>query len=222
MENVAKNAPKWLHQDEWEWAERYLQDRAPHSISNIVLSRFRDPGYAGTMQIIENLERVADGLKLIERLKNALRQRRYRSPSNGRKACTFSLPNSTVKNLRRLAKARGQSETLIVANLIDELGSITKEQQSEAKQLKEVARLEREAAKKTTSLLRSQLDEVLKHLERHVELLLMWETSMETNQPPFAGDETDARREVEKRMREIKRSLNVIAFKHDIISERLF
>jgi hypothetical protein len=70
-------------------------------------------------------------------------------------------------------------------------------------------------------MLRSQLEEVMKHLERHLELLVMWETSMESNQPPFDGDETDARREVEKRMKGIKRSLNVIAFKHDVIGERL-
>lgn len=218
---MAKNAPKWMREDEWEWAERYLQERAPYSLRDIVHARFRAAGYAGTVQIIDDLEKVPDGLKLIERLKNALRQRRYRSPGNGRKACTFSLPNATVKHLRRLAKLHEQPETLIVTNLIDGLNSATKERQEETKRMKEAARLEREAAKQTNTLLRNQLDEAMKHLERHVELLLMWETSMETNQPPFTGDEIDARRKVEKRMSKIKRSLNVIAFKHDIIGERL-
>ena len=218
---MIKNAPKWMRQDEWEWTERYLQERAPKSLSNIVHARFRAAGYAGTVQIIHDLEKVPDGLKLIERLKNALRQRRYRSPGNGRKACTFSLPNATAKNLRHLAKLHEQPETLFVTNLIDGLNSATKEQQAERKQMKEAARLEREAAKQTNTLLRNQLDEAMKHLERHVELLLMCETSMETGQPPFAGDEADVRLEVEKRMKGIKRSLSTIALKHDIVSARL-
>ncbi|MNF07435.1 hypothetical protein D3C80_2076130 [compost metagenome] len=70
-------------------------------------------------------------------------------------------------------------------------------------------------------MLKRQLDEAMKHLERHVELIVMWESSMETNHPPFNGDEADAHREVEKRMKGIKRSLNLIAFKHDVVSERL-
>lgn len=210
-----------MHQDEWQWAERYLQERAPPSISNIVFAQFRALGYAGTEQIIEDLEQTRDGLKLIERLKNALRQRRYRSPSNGRQVCAFSLPNSTVKNLHHLAKTRGLPETLLVAELIDGLDSRTKEQQTKIKQLKEAARLQGEAAKQANSLLRSQLDEVMKHLERHMELLVMWETAMETIHPPFDGDESAACREVEKRMKGIKRSLNLIAFKHDVVSERL-
>ena len=85
---------------------------------------------------------------------------------------------------------------------------------------KETARLQREAAKQTNAMLKRQLDEAMKHLVRHVELLVMWESSMKTN-PPFNGDEADAHREVKKRMKGIKRSLNLIAFKHDVVSERL-
>lgn len=215
---MTKKSLKWLRQDEWQWAECYLRDRAP---SELFLGIFGSPSHAKTTRIIERLGQNIDGLRLIERLKNALRQRRYRSPSNGRQACTFSLPNSTVKNLRRLAKAPSQSETLIVTELIDGLHSLTKEQQTKAKQLKEATQIEQKAAKQMNAMLKSQLDEVMNHLERHMELLVMWETSMNASQPPFDGDETDARREVDKRMKGIKRSLNIIALKHDIISERL-
>jgi len=49
----------------------------------------------------------------------------------------------------------------------------------------------------------------------------MWESSMEINHTPFNGDEADARREIEKRMTGVQRSLNFIAFEHDVVSERL-
>ena len=84
---------------------------------------------------------------------------------------------------------------------------------------KETARLQREAAKQTNAMLKRQLDEAMKHLVRHVELLVgnrRWKPI-----PPFNGDEADAHREVKKRMKGIKRSLNLIAFKHDVVSERL-
>lgn len=215
---MTKKNLNWLRQDEWQWAECYLRDRAPREL---FLGNFGSPSHAKTTLIIENLGQHLDGLRLIERLKNALRQRRYRSPSNGRQACTFSLTNKTVTTLNSLAKSQDKTETFIVTGLIDGLGSITKEHKNQIKQLNEAARLERKAAKQANALLKSQLDEVMNHLERHVELLVMWETSMNASQPPFDGDETDARREVEKRMKGIKRSLNIIAFKHDIISERL-
>ena len=222
MEKAAKNDLKWLHRDEWAWAERYLQERANSLGSSAAfIPRRRNPDYSGTVELIRFFEQHAAGLKLVERMKNALRQRRYRSPSNGKQACTFSLPNSTVKKLRRLAAAPGQTETSIVTELIDDLYSFTQEQQRKAKQLKGATQSEQKAAKQTNAMLKRQLDEAMKHLERHVELLVMWESSMETNHPPFNGDEADARREVEKRMKGIKRSLNLIAFKHDVVSERL-
>ncbi|KAA6178317.1 hypothetical protein F3K50_05220 [Pseudomonas marginalis] len=94
-------------------------------------------------------------------MKNALRQRRYRSPSNGKQACTFSLPNSTVKKLRRLAAAPGQTETSIVTELIDDLHSFTQEQQRKAKQLKDAAQSEQKVAKQTNAMLKRQLDEAM-------------------------------------------------------------
>ncbi len=221
MEKAAKKTTKWLHQDEWQWVERYLQQRAPQTIREVAFKKFRAPGYAGTQQIIKDLEQTPDGLKLIERLKNALRQRRYRSPGNGRQACTFSLPDSTIKRLRRLAKAPGQSKTSIVTELIDGLHNLTQEQQRKAKLLKEAVQSELKAAKQTNAMLKRQLEVAMKHLERHMELLVMWETTMETSQPPFDGDEADARREVDKRMKGVKRSLNLIALEHDVVSERL-
>lgn len=108
-----------------------------------------------------------------------------------------------------------------MTELIDDLHSFTQEQQRKAKQLKEAAQSEQKAAKQTNAMLNRQLDEAMKHLERHVELLVMWESSMETSPPPFNGDEADARREVEKRMKGVKRSLNFTAFEHNVVSERL-
>lgn len=107
-------------------AEHYLQERAPDSLSNIVHARFRATDYAGTLQIIKDIRKALNGLKLIERPKIALRPRRYRTPGNDRKACAFSPINATVKNLRHLAKLHDQPETLIITNLIDELSSTTK------------------------------------------------------------------------------------------------
>lgn len=215
---MAESNTKWLHQNEWEWAEVYLRKRAPREI---FLGRFDNPGYARTARIIEDIEQTTEGMKLIERLKNALRQRRYRSPSNGRQACTFSLPTKTVTRLRHLANKHEQTETSIVAALIDGLGDMTKTQQAREEQLKKTAQIERQAANQAKSLLKAQLEEAMKQLERQVELVVMWELSLEAAQPPFEGDETEARREVDKRMKGVQRALRIIAAKHAITSERL-
>ncbi|KPM62817.1 hypothetical protein HB13667_16665 [Pseudomonas putida] len=215
---VTEDNTTWLRQNEWEWAEAYLRKRAPR---DIFLGRFDKPGYARTTQIIEDIEQTTEGIKLIERLKNALRQRRYRSPSNGRKACTFSLPTKTVTRLRHLANKHDQPETSIVAALIDGLYDMTKTQQAREEQLKKTAQIERQIANQAKSLLKAQLEEAMKHLERQVELVVMWELSLEAAEPPFEGDETQARLEVDKRMKGVQRELRIIATKHALTSERL-
>ncbi|MNZ60576.1 hypothetical protein D3C78_786480 [compost metagenome] len=98
---------------------------------------------------------------------------------------------------------------------------MTKTQQAREEQLKKTAQIERQIANQAKSLLKAQLEEAMKHLERQVELVVMWELSLEAAQPPFEGDETQARLEVEKRMKGVQRELRIIAAKHALTSERL-
>ena len=53
---------------------------------------------------IHAIQQQEGGGGFISRMRNALRQRKYRSTSNGRKAYTFVLPTELGRQLERLAE----------------------------------------------------------------------------------------------------------------------
>lgn len=85
-----------------------------------------------------------------------------------------------------------------MTELIEGLDSLAKQQQAKAKQFKEDAKIQQKPANQVNAMLWHQLDEAMNHLTIHIELLVMWQTTMESNQPPFDGEDAEVRRKFEK------------------------
>ncbi|HCF0204142.1 TPA: hypothetical protein NH783_006333, partial [Pseudomonas aeruginosa] len=114
------NKPGWLKKldrEETVWAANYLLNRWPDE-----LEPKPDPSPAMVFitfgDSIRTLESDVAGVKLIERLRNAIRQRRYRQAEGGRKTCSFTLPLNTKDKLKILAKNADTTETAIIESLI--------------------------------------------------------------------------------------------------------
>ncbi|MEO8488610.1 hypothetical protein [Pseudomonas sp.] len=221
----SKSELKWLRttDNEWQWAEQYLDKRVDAAMRGGIrrVTLGMEDGYSKVVTAIAHLEKSIEGLRLVTRLRSALRQHRYRLPSNGKKPCTFSLPNSTRANLSRLAKTKGGSETAIITMLIDEAEWMARKHNEREKGLKTNLTLERKRAELALEAVNAQLEQTLKHLELATNQLVMWELAMESEHPPFDGDQEKVSQEVEKRLKKVKTMNTIISLSHSLPNEEL-
>lgn len=212
---------KWLRRQdgEWEWAADYLVQRLDSEyIKSIAPNPFNRLGtYENVVSAIRKIWK--DNPELVIRLQGAVRQRRYRSDSNGRKPLTFTLSKETITRLKHLAKRHETSETAVITALIDKAGQAAEAEKNYEKQLKESISRERKNAGQVAASLRAQRDEALKHTERYLKLLALWERKYPNETPPAASDE-DINERIEARMKDLKDSLAYIAFRDDLTTER--
>src|SRR3546814_12148002 len=75
--------------------------------------------YHSLAESIHELEKYAAGVKLIERMRNSIRQRRYRLAEGGRKTCSFTLPLNTKDKLQIIAKHAETTEKSLIAHFIE-------------------------------------------------------------------------------------------------------
>jgi hypothetical protein len=212
------NELKWLRNDEWQWAQQYMDEHADPAMHAAALHFAPKMAfdYAQTVNYIAYFEQTVEGLKFVTRLKNALRQHRYRAPSHGRKLCTFTLPNSTKGNLSRIAKDHSLTETQVITVLIDDADQLAKKHSEQEKKLRASKNAERNRSLLATGALKAQLDATMKHLERTTELVVMWQQSTRTEQPPASGNSGSVKQEVEKQMKLVKERNALIGSSHGV------
>ncbi|SDV01009.1 hypothetical protein [Pseudomonas mucidolens] len=218
-----RNELKWLRRsgDEWRWVQQYISRHADARMRGNTerFARRKVEGYDQVVVDIADFEQTTEGLKFVTRLKNALRQHRYRSASNSRKPCTFSLPNSTRANLSRLSKANWVTETAVITTLIDDAEWAARKHTEREKSFKTSLTLERKRSELALEAANAQLEQTMKHLERATEQLVMWELAMESEHPPFNGDQEKIRQEVEKRLKKVKTMNAIIALSYALPNE---
>lgn len=212
---------KWLRSegDEWRWAARYLSQRLDekylltlddHALRRII-------SYEKVVTVIRQVQQ--DKPELVMKLQGAIRQRRYRSDSNGRKPVTFTLTKESIESLNRLSKKYKKNDTAIITEL---LGIEERELKAEIdyeKKLKDSISRERKIATQTASSLRKQRDEALKHAEKYLKLLARWELSRKDETPP-AVDEKEIEQHVAPMMKSIKEAIEYIALRDNIFTDR--
>ncbi|TWC11959.1 MULTISPECIES: hypothetical protein [unclassified Pseudomonas] len=212
---------KWLreHEGEWRWAADYLVEAlGPEHIKSLAPNpSTRLETYESVVSVIRKLQRERP--ELVFRLQGTIRQRRYRSDSNGRKPLTFTLSNETITKLTSLARRHKVSEATLITALITQEGEALETQKNYEKQLKTAVALERKNGQQRAAFLTAQLDEALKHLERCLELVARWELMWPDDKPPTASDD-DIKKRVEPRMKELKDALAYIAFRDTLTTER--
>lgn len=212
---------KWLRKQngEWEWAADYLRNQLDakymSQLKGDTFTRFST--YENVVTAIREIQK--DRLDLIIRLQGAIRQRRYRSDSNGRKPLTFTLSKETIAKLEAIAKQNEASETAVITALIEREGRAAEAERDYQKQLKASVAHVKKAAAQSVASLTAQRDEALKHAERYLKLLARWELTWPDEKPPAASDE-DITKITEPRLKDLKDAIAYVAFRDSVFTER--
>ena len=217
------NKPGWLKKldrEETVWAANYLLNRWPDELEPkpdpspvMVFITFGDS--------IRTLESDVAGVKLIERLRNAIRQRRYRQAEGGRKTCSFTLPLNTKDKLKILAKKADTTETAIIESLI--AGALqSSQEQKEGKRREALEKtITRNSSKLAQELNKIRLEVTTKHLDASLRRLAGWQVYLNEQTPELSAEqESEANRIAEKRMREIQEAIRAVLAKHEMMSPR--
>lgn len=215
--------PSWLNEkdsDEWRWAAGYLSSRCSSSLQD-KLSLLADVDFSRLVRSIHALESEAEGVKLIERLRNAIRQRRYRLSKGGRKTCSFTLPLETKTTLKRLAKLNKTTETALIERLIEgavQVASIQKEAMRREAQMTKVIHNSRKLEQELDKV---RIDETKKQLHHCMKQLARWESFLKEELPELSlEDEAAAAALAEKRLRVIQEAINAAVAKNEMLSPR--
>lgn len=215
--------PSWLNEkdsDEWRWAAGYLSSRCSSSLQD-KLSILADTKFSQLIRSIHALESEAEGVKLIERLRNAIRQRRYRLSKGGRKTCSFTLPLEIKATLKRLAKSSKTTETALIQRLIEDAAQLAEAQKETRHQENLMAKVTRNTSKLAHELNQIRIAENQKHLLHCLKRLALWETSMGDELPALNPDEEAAANALaEKRMRATQEAIGASVAKHEMMSPR--
>ncbi|RUE47720.1 hypothetical protein IPC1236_18435 [Pseudomonas aeruginosa] len=213
---------KWLRKQdgEWEWAAEYLKDRLTarerDSLSSDAFTQFST--YEHTASSIRQIQKTRP--ELIIKLQGAIRQRRYRSDSNGKKPLTFSLNKETITKLNSIAKQNNADATAVISALIGKEGAAVESEKDYKKQLREsVARVEKISVQAVASMT-TQRDEALKYAERYLKLLAQWELAHPNEAPPSASAE-DIAKFVEPRLKDLRAAIDYVAFRDSVLTERV-
>ncbi|HBO3179815.1 MULTISPECIES: hypothetical protein [Pseudomonas] len=219
----AEAAPGWLNEKdrgEWQWAASYLSSRCSPSLQGKI-SFLADSGFSHLIRSIHALESEAEGVKLIERLRNAVRQRRYRLAKGGRKTCSFTLPLETKTTLKSLAKGHKTTETALIQRLIEVAAQAAAEQKEGMRRDAQMAKVTRNARKLTQELDKVRIDETRKQLHHCMKQLARWETFLKEELPELSHeDEAAATTLAERRMRVAQEAIDASVAKHEMLSPR--
>lgn len=210
---------EWLNsRDEAQraWAIAYLRRRGTKSLFGILKVTHNDLLAVGRV-----LESSTHGLITLNAMKNAWRQKQYRSPQNGKQARTFSLPSASTKALSRLAKSNEQSDTSQLINLIEHANESHRAAQNDVRQqaAKEKTALRNERQK--SARYKIQLAVTMEHLERCLKALAIWELSMTEAPLQFNGDEAEAERLAKEKLALVRRDIQKAILKQDILTPRV-
>ncbi|HCF7666247.1 TPA: hypothetical protein NIK52_003750 [Pseudomonas aeruginosa] len=216
-------APSWLNEKdrgEWQWAASYLSSRCSPSLQGKI-SFLADSGFSYLVRSIHALETEAEGVKLIERLRNAIRQRRYRLSKGGRKTCSFTLPSETKATLKTLAKRYKTTETGLIERLIERASQQASIQREEARHESQAMKAIRNARRLEQELAKVRTDETEKHLRHCLNQLARWEAFLKEEQPALSPeDEAAATALTKQRLHVIHEAIDAAVAKHQLTSPR--
>ncbi|PKM29738.1 MAG: hypothetical protein CVV07_08540 [Gammaproteobacteria bacterium HGW-Gammaproteobacteria-11] len=216
---------RWLKKEhaEWLWAFRYMKDNAYLAIDrNIkyVLSG-REPSHEIVEEIIHDLRKTEYGRDFIRRLRNALRQHRYRSASNGKKISTFALPTQTKQTLHDNARHQGKSESSLVAEALDQSDKLIEEYRQQEQRLKEKHELELKLAKQRIELLEVKHHEAMRQIQMLTTRLTTWELALEAEHPEIPIDKNAVHKTSKKKIRVIKKAIKTAEERWRFLQPRL-
>lgn len=181
------------------WAHEYLQAKGR------IDQKYRSSTYEYLLREGRKLEALEDGSgrALIGKMKNAWRQKKYRSPDKGRKACTFKLKTGVKKELSALARRNRTNETSLLTTLISDESQALTDLKKELKQVNDRHNAQLSACKEEINK-HKQINRTLMNLLRSsVGSLCRLEALLQDVAPSIEHVTQDQQHGIDKRCRQI-------------------
>ena len=219
----------WLKKDraEWKWALRYIEANADWSIARDIRDiwpsrNFREPNHEIVEEIIRHLHKTEHGRDFIKRLRNALRQHRYRSSTSGKQISTFALPTKTKNALRSNARRQGKSESDLVTEALDQSGKLIEEHRQQEQRLKKKHELELTRAKQRSELLEIKHHEAMRQIQKLATRLAIWELALEAEHPGITVDRVMLDEASKAKTRAAKKAIKTAVERWKLLQPRLW
>jgi len=216
---------RWLKKEnaEWRWVFDYMEGNAglafAEDIGNILKNR--EPNHGVIEEIIRHLARTERGRDFIKRLRNALRQHRYRSSKNGKIICTFALPTETKKALRKNAEKLRKSESDLVDAALNQSEKLIEEHRQREQRLEKARELERKRAKQRIELLRVKHHEAMRQIQMLATRLSIWELALETEHPDISVDQAMLADTAKEKIKAVKKAIKTAVARWDFLQARV-
>lgn len=216
---------RWLKKEtaEWQWVCDYMESNASVAVSEDIrnILRKREPSHEVIEEIIRHLTRTERGRDFIKRLRNALRQHRYRSSENGKMICTFALPTKTKNALRKNAEKLSKSESNLVDEALNQSEKLIEEHRQREQRLEKVRELERKRAKQRIELCRIKHHEAMRQIQMLATRLSIWELALGAEHPDINVDQTMLAETAKEKINAIKKAIKTAVTKWEFLQARV-
>lgn len=216
---------RWLKKEraEWRWACHYMEDNANAAIAEDIEDALKDrePSHEVVEEIIRHLLKTERGRDFIKRLRNALRQHRYRSSENDKKISTFALPTKTKETLRRNAQRLGKSESDLVAEALTQSEKLIEEHRQREQRLEKTRELERKRAKQRIDLLRVKHHEAMRQIQMLATRLSLWELALGAEHPDITVDQAMLADTAKEKTKAVKKAIKTAVVRWDFLQVRV-
>lgn len=191
---------EWIDKNDYlqqRWAHEYLQAKG------CIDQERRFSRHEYLLDVGRNLEESDAGQGLIGKMKNAWRQKKYRSPDKGRKACTFKLETGVKKELSSLARRSRTNETSLLTTLISEESQALSDLKKELKQVNDRHKAQLSASKEEINKHKQANKTLMDLLRSSVAALCRLEALLQDVAPSIEPVTQDQQRRIDKRCKQI-------------------
>ncbi len=216
---------RWLKKEnaEWQWVCDYIEGNAIPAIAEDIrnILKNREPSHEVIEEIIRHLTRTECGRDFIKRLRNALRQHRYRSSEKDKIICTFALPTNTKKALRKNAERLGKSESDLVDEALNQSERLIEEHWQREQRLEKARELERKRAKQRIELLRVKHHEAMRQIQMLATRLSIWELALGAEHPDISVDQAMLADTAKEKTNAVKKAIKTAVARWDFLQARV-
>lgn len=191
---------EWIDKNDYlqqRWAHEYLQAKGR------IDREYRSSTYEYLLREGRNLEESEAGQGLLVKMKNAWRQKKYRSPDKGRKACTFKLKTGVKKELSSLARRNRTNETSLLTTLISDESQALTELKKELKKVNDRHKAQLSACKEEINKHRRANKTLMDLLRSSAGALCRLEVLLQDVAPSIEPITQDQQRRIDNRCRQI-------------------
>lgn len=201
----------------------YIEGNASPAIAEDIrnILKNREPSHEVVEEIIRHLTRTERGRDFIKRLRNALRQHRYRSSEKGKIICTFALPTNTKKALRKNADRLGKSESDLVDEALNQSERLIEEHRQREQRLEKARELDRKRAKQRIELLRVKHHEAMRQIQMLATRLSIWELALGAEHPDISVDQAMLADTAKEKTKAVKKAIKTAVARWNFLQARV-